>query len=77
MPFLLPNQWFETTLKECALHCTTETEKLCLSQQEAEIKTSGNENRMAILVYTFLEDAVLSLNKEENSLKIISYFQVK
>ena len=29
------------------------------------------------IVYTFLEDAVLSLNKEENSLETISYFQVK
>jgi len=30
-----------------------------------------------IVVYTFLEDAVLSQRKEENSLEIISYFQVK
>ena len=30
-----------------------------------------------ILVYTFLEDAVLSVRNEENSLENISYFQVK
>ena len=29
------------------------------------------------LVYAFLEDAVLSLRKEENNLETISYFQVK